>query len=482
MATPIPSPVRLSPQVQRIQQSSPYHDIQTNAAISPLRSRANTQHLRDMTSHAHPEMRRWENPGGWGARHLNDIAPFTLWSEETRTFRGPSKEEMSWIDAKFESISISDFGWLLYIQTDSPPRPIPLTLGSMPVIFARPGEELERLTPSAPYPNPRVPDPCPNIRLPLLTDPTKSQTVDILTAITSLANVRAANFLPFWTIFELETGDGRSYGVSSLPGTVAGRTALYHHEDLPFFGPMRSLARPRLIDPAQASTAGIRIQDTSNYLRYSTLTPGCRVECGFGLPGTPNEFSNAATTCGVKLRNLAGEEVLTVSNHGFLTSKEVHHPFVNGGDLIGEVVDTRPELDIALVKLTPASSARFTNSCYFQSEPPTRLLEPSEVPNGSWSEVDGMSSGLFSLMKCGSIRMRPVRPIGHGEIPFIEWDTRFVNIIFGNVNTVIADGVCGAPIVDVESGGVSGVFHQSNGAFAISAAIDDLIAEGWGLA
>ncbi|KAJ6083541.1 hypothetical protein N7467_007676 [Penicillium canescens] len=241
---------------------------------------------------------------------------------------------------------------------------------------------------------------------------------------------------------------------------------------------MRSLTRPRFIDPSQASAAGTKSQDNSNYLRRSVLTPGCRIESGFGLPGASTEFTNAATTCGIKIRNHAGEEVLTVANHGFLSSKEVYHPFMNGGDLIGEVVDARAELDIALVKLTPAASSNFTNSCYFQAEPPTRLLEMSQISQGSWSEVDGMSSGLFSVMNIGTEIMRPTRPIDHPEIEFEEWDTRSVDFLFGNVNSAISDGVCGAPIVDIESGGVSGFFHLSNGIFAYSAVLDDLVAEG----
>ena len=351
----------------------------------------------------------------------------------------------------------------------------------MPVIFVRPGEMFWEPIPLSGYSNHRVPDPCPTVRWPKFTSPTKRQTVDVLTAIAPLARVRAAIFLPAWTVFELEFGDGRSYEKQSLPGVVAGRTALYHHGNEPFSSTMRSLTRHRFIDLSLVSAAGTALQDDSNYLRRSLLTPGCRIESGFGPSGTPTEFTNAATTCGIKIRNLAGEEMLTVANHGFLLSEEVYHPFVNGGDLIGEVVDTRPKLDIALVKLIPVTSSRFTKSCYFQAEPPTRLLEMSQISQGSWSEVDGMSSGLFSMMNIGTYTMQPKRPAGHPEIEFQEWDTRSVDFLFGNVNRAISDGVRGAPIVDVESGGVSGFYHLSDGVFAYSAVLDDLVAEGWGL-
>lgn len=89
---------------------------------------------------------------------------------------------------------------------------------------------------------------------------------------------------------------------------------------------MRSLTRPPFIVPSLVSAAGAAPQDDSNYLRRLVLTPGCRIESGFGLSGTSTESTNAATTCGIKIRNLAGEEMLTVTNHGFLSSEEVYHP------------------------------------------------------------------------------------------------------------------------------------------------------------
>ncbi|CAG8282784.1 unnamed protein product [Penicillium salamii] len=477
MTTPMPSPVRLSPHVQRIQQSSPYTDIYTDAPITPLRARENVEHLQNVFSHAHPEKKRWETTGGWGARHMNDKAPFTLWDEKHRKFRWPSKKELSWIREKFGDGNVSFNGWLMCFETDSPPKPIQLTLGTLPIIFVRPGEKFFDPVPESGYSNYRVPDPCPTLQWLKMAHPTNSQMVAVLEAIAPIAHVKAAIFLPIWTIFELETGDGRSYKKCSLPGVVAGRTALYHHDNSPVLGPMKSLTRPRLIDPSQESAS--EMQDNSNYLRHSILTPGCRIESGFGLPGTPNESSNAATTCGIKIRNIAGEEVLTVSNHGFLASNEVYHPFITGGDLIGQVVDSRSELDIALVKLTPVSSSKFTNSCYFQAQPPSRLLEKSQITLGSWHEVDGMSSGLFSIMNAGVALMKPVRPIGHPEIYFSQWNVRLVNFMFGKVDQEISDGVCGAPIVDADTGGVAGFFHQANGFWGYSAVLDDLVAEGW---
>ena len=272
----MPPPLRSSP-VQQVQQS-PY-----------------TQHLRDTISHAHPDPQRWQNPGGWGARHMNDKAPFTLWDAENRQFRGPSREERTWIRSKFGEGDLLITGWLLYIETAHPPQPIPLTCGAMPVIFVRPGEMFHQPIPTSGSSNPRVPDPCPTVWWPRMTNPSKSQITEVLTAIAELANVTSVNFLPVWTVFELETGDDHNYELASLPGIVAGRTALYHHDDMPFTQTMRSLTRPRMVDPTQSLADGTIVQDNSNYLQQSVLTPGCRVESEPILPGTLAASVTAAT-------------------------------------------------------------------------------------------------------------------------------------------------------------------------------------------
>jgi hypothetical protein len=143
------------------------------------------------------------------------------------------------------------------------------------------------------------------------------------------------------------------------------------------------MTRNRLVDPVQCMENPKPLpQDYSNYLRRVCLTPGCRVESSLGAPGSSNESVNAATTLGVKIRKARGEEVVTVAHHGFLLLNEVHHPRV-GEDMVGTVPDTRPELDVALVELTPAASASFTNNYYFQAEPPRRLMLGESIRVGS---------------------------------------------------------------------------------------------------
>ncbi|KAJ5604535.1 hypothetical protein N7510_009689 [Penicillium lagena] len=473
--------VRLSSQVQRLQTSSPYVDIYTNGVPNPLRSRPVVPPVAS-TTHSHPEPKRWENPGAWGARHMNDAAPFTLWDGQNCKFRSPTCEEWAWIRNKFGNGQVIMSGWFISIETTRPPQPVPLTIGCMPVYFVAIGASHLEPLPRTPYPNPRVSDPCPTLRWPAMQFPSKEQTTALLRALKPLANVRAILYLPSWTIVELQTGDGRVYQPSSLPGVVAGRTTLYHHQEQRFYNAMKDQARERAIDPqAHEDWSQSLPQDDSNYLRASYLSPGCRLECGSGSPGSANEFANFATTSGVKIRNPRGEEALTVANHGFLLSTEVYHPRASA-DRIGEVFDRRPEIDVALVGLTPAASAQFTNSCYFQAEPPRFLLKGDQIEQGSWSEVDGMSSGLVSIMAYGRLFEAPVRPTEHPAIDFRQWQSYTLGSVFGAVNMAISEGICGAPIVNCETGGVGGFFHQFDGTNVLTAHLDDLIAEGWQVA
>jgi hypothetical protein len=199
-------------------------------------------------------------------------------------------------------------------------------------------------------------------------------------------------------------------------------------------------------------------QDDADYLRDSFLTPGCRLEYGFGDPGSANEFANVATTSGVRIVNSHGEYALTVVNHGFLLSNEVYHPRATANK-IGEVFDTRPELDISLVSLTPAASKSYKNSSCFQAEPPRVLLEGNQIEQGTWSELDGMSSGLVTVMAYGIMNMKPTHPPGHPPIEFRDWRPYTVSSIFGAINSAISEGICGAPIVNCDTGEIGGFFH-----------------------
>ena len=441
----------------------------------------------DLLSHAHPEPPKWIGPQGYGCRHVHDKAPFSLWNQSDRRFLPPTKDQGAWICANFSACGM---GWMLhfmYIETDQPPEQVPLTLGCMPVLFVGKGEAPRSPTPSAMhYANPRVKDPCPQISWPRLSNPQKHQKTAVLSYLAEIVNPRAIYFLPSMMVVELALNDGRSYQTHSLPGTVAGRTTLYHHSETPFFHSMKDLHRERRLDPAkwEFPELGPLPQDCTNYLLEppSLLTPGVRLSSGRGAKGTIYENTSQATSAGVRLRNSkTGQDVVTVAHHGFLYSNEVYHPTGEDGVRIGEIIDSRPELDVAFMRLTPSEFHKFTNSVYFSAEKPTRLAVEADIAQGSWSEVDGMSSGLVSLLFEGLVSFEPERPPGHAKIPFSEWKSNILAQVFGAVNNRMVDGISGAPIVGCNTGQVQGFFHLGSGYYALCATLDDLVAEGWAL-
>lgn len=99
-------------QVQRIQASAPYIDIYTKALSSPLRLRPSQQIAALTLPNAHREPKRWENPSGWGAGHVNDEDLFNLWDEQNREFRLPKGKELEWVHNNFGDCNIlMQNGW-----------------------------------------------------------------------------------------------------------------------------------------------------------------------------------------------------------------------------------------------------------------------------------------------------------------------------------------------------------------------------------
>lgn len=73
---------------------------------------------------------------------------------------------------------------------------------------------------------------------------------------------------------------------------------------------------------------------------------------------------------------------------------------------------------MAFMKLTPSEPHKFTNSVYFQPKESPWLVLEDEIAEGSWSEVDGMRSGLVILLSGGTALFKPERPPGHPDIPY----------------------------------------------------------------
>lgn len=141
------------------------------------------------------------------------------------------------------------------------------------------------------------------------------------------------------------------------------------------------------------------------------------------------------------------------------------------------MIDERFEhLDVALARLDP--SINFDNSIYFESKRPRRLLRGSEIELGSWFSVDGMSSGMVFFRALGITMELPPLPAQSTKIEWMDWKL-FDG--YGQIDTVLRDGICGAAIVedDVDDGGVAGFFHRGNGMWALSPCLDVLIDRSW---
>ena len=476
-----PSPHRRATRVQILQKLSPYTDIYTNSPSRGLRESISPVSV--PTVPTEPEQ-RWIRTDAPCARHINDKAPFSLWDNDSHDFRKLTNQEGEWIVDAYKATEIS-FEWpILIITTDQPPRPITLTVGGVPTRFLPPASTPPAsLAGTAPYSNPRMPDPCPAITWPNHVNPTRHQMNELIKALQAFASIKKVYFFSYHITVELDIEDGVTYKPKSLPGKVGGKLTTYHHSNETFFNTMNSHGRERVIDPANYQTAGTSAtlpNDDTDYLANSNLiTPGVKVSSGQLMNAGPLANTSMSTTAGVFLRK--GSQIrLTVAHHGFLGSTNVHHPNPTS-QVIGQIVEMYPELDIAMVQMIPANQGRASNSQYFQAEVPRRLVGGSELRKWDWYELDSMSTGLLALFCDGITLAHPVRPAGHPKIEVSKWKPEAVLQVFGASNVTMRDGLCGAPIVYIGGGEVVGFFHLGNGMMAQSATLDDLVAEGWEL-
>ena len=474
LSQPSPGSTRLSPHVAAIRRNHPYTNYPPSITVS----------------HAHPERdeglsrTNWTGPHGYGARHKLDDAPFSLWDEEKADFRLPTDLETKWLITKFQTTGIL-FQWpIMVIQTNTPPRPLPLTAGAVPVRFipspspSETDDERRLKTLSVEDERPLgFPTDYAGMRGPadpLLTPlrkwilPTDDELTSLVETFQHFCNTRVIYILCPHIIVELHCDDQRTYRSGSLPRTVGGYTVHYHHDSTSAFEGLTARARAIKPDPLT--------QDTSNYLSSANeLCPGVRLtsattaDDGSGPPGS------MSTTAGVLLRDNHGNQRLTVANHGFENRKYVFHPFEDNVQ-IGEINERWEHLDIALVKLNP--SVKFNNSTYFESKVPKRLLRSHEIRNGVFFSMDGMSTGIVFLMAEGIALDTPNRPAGMTEIRFSKW-TVYRN--FGAVQDVPREGVCGAAIVedDTDEGGVAGFFQMGNANFGFAPVLDEFIDRSW---
>ncbi|KAI9799103.1 MAG: hypothetical protein M1825_004870 [Sarcosagium campestre] len=409
---------------------------------------------------------------GWGSRHCEDRAPFDVWEADKGEFRQPSFTEKMWIVNKYNATRVTFMAPMFFVWTAVPPNPMPLTLGGAGCQFLLPHEEdyhpLDKITD---YSNPRLPDPI-SWKLEAWTRPTRRQLNEILTAVSSLADLKSVTLLHPTLCFELET-NGRIYGRHSLPGRVAGAPAVYRHYEDPLWAFDNPNGRVRAINSIAVGTP--RDDDTNYLASRGTICSGVRLESSTITNHPRHASATRTTTAGVLLRNTDGSVRMTASNHGFSHSNKVYHP-TNKDTKIGEIDERFEALDVALVKLD--RSVRFDIRDYFEAEVPKSILRGNEPGKGCWCSVAGMSTGIAFLQYRGTTVLPPPKPPGI-KLDFHEWKEATILYRYGPANRIFVNEVCGAPIVEEGTGGVVGFFHLTNGNLVFAAVLDDLIDRDW---
>lgn len=66
---------------------------------------------------------------GFGSRHLEDTAPFSLWDQGRKEFRGPTDIEKAWIFSRYQATAIHLDWPIVIIETEYPPSPLPCHSG-----------------------------------------------------------------------------------------------------------------------------------------------------------------------------------------------------------------------------------------------------------------------------------------------------------------------------------------------------------------
>ena len=469
-----PGSARLSPQLVALRRSLPY----SNYAPSIIVSHAHPEKL-DSPSHAN-----WTGPRGYGAKHRLDQAPFSLWDEEKADFRYPTDLERQWLISRFDPAGIHFQFPIVVIETDNPPRPLPLTVAAVAAKFVpsplspvarnangmriEPIEDARPIHFSTDYAGMRGPEDPLHFTFTKWTQPPENQLQLLVKALFGFCNPRSVHILCPYLIVELHCDDRREYRSSSLPRTIGGYATIYHHDVESAFKGLSTHARQIIPD---AST-----QDTSDYLSMvNELYPGVRVTSATLADNGLAPAGSMSTTAGVLLRDGHGNQRLTVANHGFLDRQDVFHPFENNAP-IGEIVERWEALDIALVRLNP--SVRFDNNTYFESKIPRRLLRSAEIPDGKFFSLDGMSTGVVFMQSQGLTLDFTSRPQNSTNIPYYKMR---IYRALGSINAVPRAGVCGAAIVEDETdeGGVAGFFQNGDDDFSLSPCLDELIDCSW---
>ncbi|KAI4135290.1 MAG: hypothetical protein LQ347_000808 [Umbilicaria vellea] len=423
-----------------------------------------------------PRLFTTQNPG-FGSRHVHDTAPFSLWDDESATFREPLTRELDWMFATYRARTIDVELPDIVIRTDQPPTEIPLTVGGALVRFVPEDMVLHNVPDGSlrPYPNRQRGDLL-SSPLPLFSIPSHQQCHEIIRLLELEVDIRAIHFLPPQIIVELDIVGGKKYNRHSLPSRAGGISIQYHEANESFWKGSSQMGYERLITPTDT------VVDNSDYLFNNPhrISPGVCLASSLVMEGGLPTSRWFSTSAGLFLQR-GTKRYVSVANHGFPDSSEVYHPSPTGRR-IGQITDRFPAWDLAFAQLDPSIS--FSNDHYFAAPKPSRLICVEEIKAGDWFEVDGYSTGRLDMCARGRSYVSPEMPAGIQVIPvpYRKWRIETAYSLFGSIGASVKEGICGAPVVDQE-GRVAGMFSlvDQSGLWAHTAGLDFFSNSGWSL-
>ena len=172
--------------------------------------------------------------------------------------------------------------------------------------------------------------------------PTSEPKRAIVEAMSNICNPHYIHILCPFIIIEL-FDDARSYAARFLPRGAGGCSAVYRHQKASIFEDVTMHGVHRTTEPST------NLQYSSGYPQaHNVLTPGTRVS------STPTPNTDQPSTAGILLRNLDGQQRITLSHHAFSHSTSLYSPNPTTSTSVTHIgiIDQRfPYLDIALAKL-----------------------------------------------------------------------------------------------------------------------------------
>ncbi|KAL8842261.1 MAG: hypothetical protein Q9170_000587 [Blastenia crenularia] len=317
--------------------------------------------------------------------------------------------------------------FLVFTVREVPPRPWPLTVSGLPIMFYSEFEFHSALLTGQPGRGPRSLD---NLQLRSSTDYSRHVLGQAVQVFDDLKQdlLQIYWFGSFWRI--TVPNDANS---QRLPRRLGDAPCFYRVETkLPTIDPVALRRKP---------PQGIEYDDTNYGVDENTLLrPGIMLSSSY-FPVTEDGQTSSRysmTSSGILVTDQCGQIFITVAAQGFQEDGHVYHPNPDTGGIIGQVVKKLRGTDIAIVELKPG--LRYTNETFGSD---IKGIAPPYAPFlRTFDEVK--MNNPFTGSSEGTIMALGAEIIGEeGDRKFVrhEWH------MFENGDQPV-DGSCGAPILN----------------------------------